>query len=330
MKKNRIITAIVIALCLLLPLSAFAALPDYTEAFYVNDFADVISQADEERMLDIGTYLAEKTDGAAEVVAVTVKFLDGMDIKDYAADLYNKWGLGGEGGTGVLLIMSAGDRDIHITVGQGFESRLSASVTGEYLDDYAVPPMRKDNFSQGMLDTYEALVNKVASFYGVTIPAQPYGTSTNDGLQESVYTGGSSSNYQDSRDSSSGFGFGGIMGLIIAIIVIIVVISIVGSLLRSAGNASGCLFGWMLGRGSRPRRRNMWGWGAPPPPPMGGPRRPPSGGRGTGSFGGGGGFGGGGSSRPSGRVGGGGSSRPSGRVGGGGGSTRGGGAGRKF
>lgn len=340
MKKNRIVALLAaLLLVFVVPLAALADAPPKTptQAFYVNDYADVITTEDRERMLDIGAYLAEQT--GAEVVAVTVNFLDGMKIEDYSYEVFNNWALGTEEDqNGVLLLLSVGDREIHVTLGTDIEDKLPASVATSYIDQYAIPYLEngQTNYSPAMRDTYEALVNKVASLYGVTIPGQPYGgnntTGDTTGNYDSYYYGDESYSDSGNRSSSSGgFGFGGIMGIIIGIIGIVIVISIVGSLLRSAGNASGCLAGWMLGRGTR--RRSMW---MPPPPPprgpMGGRPRPPAG-RGTGSFGGGGIFGGGGrSGGSSGRSGGfgGGGSRPSGRVGGGGGGTRGGGGGRKF
>lgn len=319
MKQGRWKALIVAFVVMILPLCALADVPSAPmEAFFVNDFADVITAEDAAAMLALGEALEDAT--SAQVVAVTVDFLDGMDSEEYGEKLFNKWGLGtAQDNNGVLLLLSVGDRDIRTTVGLGLESKMSASVTGAYTDS-AYDYFAADNYSAGMRANYEALVNKVASIYGVTLQSQATATAGSTSIIGASY---------DSYDNgygepfADGFGWGGIMSIIIGIVLIVVVISVVGSLLRSAGNASGCLFGWLLGRGARPRRRSMW---MPPPRmprgPMGGgaPRTRPPGGRSTGSFGG------GGSTRPR-TGGGGGASRP--RSGGGGG-TRGGGSSRKF
>lgn len=327
MKKNRwICLAAACLLSLLLPLSALAAVPSKPmEAFYVNDYADVISAEDEAYISQLGAALDDET--TAQVVAVAVTWLDGMDIEQYAYDLFNAWGIGdAEKNNGVLLLVAIGDRGIHTVVGRGLEDQLPESVTGAYTDDYAIAYLEEDDFSTGIRENYKALVDKVASIYGVSLS-----TAQADTVPSGYTSGYDNPSYQDNgyRESSGGFDFGGIMSIIIGIIVVVVVLAIIGSIFRSAGNGSGCLFGWLLGRGSRPRNRwgGGWGrgWGAPPPPPGGGmgprpPRSRPSGGRSTGGFGGGG-FGGGG------RSSGGGGSRP---RSGGGGSTRGGGSSRKF
>lgn len=329
-KRNRF--AILLAcLFIALPLAASAAIPSATSAFLVNDFANVISAEDEEYMLNIGGALEDET--GAQVVVTTVTFLDGMDIEAYAHQMFNQWGIGqADENNGVLLLLSVGDRQIHTMVGTGLETTLSASATGKITDDTAYDHLVDDDFSAGLRANYTALVEKVASMYGIT-SIQSLVSAADAAYYESINNNNNSGTYQQSAPNVGGGG-GMIWEIILGIVVLVIIFSIVRALLRSAGNGSGCLFGWMLGRGTRPRRRRYWGMPPPPPPPRGGmggmggmgrgpaPRSRPSGGRSTGSFGGGG-FGGG--SRPSG------GGRPSGgpRSGGGGGS-RGGGSTRKF
>jgi len=292
MKRQRwTCLALCLALCIL-PLVGMAAIPQTPmEAFYVNDFADVISEGDAQEMLALGKALEDAT--GAQVVAVAVLFLDGMDVEDYGIELFNTWGLGSaEANNGVLLLVSIGDRDITTIVGTGLETKLPASVTGRYTDDYAVPYLSNDDFSTGIQKNYRALCDKVASIYGVSLAGQGH------------------ENY--SYNEYNGEGETSVMDIIIGVVVLFIIFSIVRSIFRSAGNMGGCLFGWMLGRGARPRGR----WHRPHRPPMGGgfgprpPRPRPPGGRSTGGFGGGSSFGGGSRSGGS-RMGGGGSTRGS-------------------
>ncbi len=327
MKKTRLICLVIVAvLCCWAPLGALAAVPsEPMDVFYVNDYADVINADDEAEMIALGRALAEAC--GAEVVAVTVEFFDGLGPEEFGYQLFNQWKLGSaEKNDGVLLFISIGDHDIWTTVGTGLEQKLPISTATKYNDDYAMPYLEKGDYSAGMRENYRALCEKVASIYGVSLnkaTAKPQ--VANDG---SSYGYGGTQNNSTYNTSTS---YGGIsfMEIIIGIIVLIVIFSIVGSIFRSAGNASGCLFGWMLGRGTRRHHRHY-----PPMGPMGpmGPRpRPrPPGGRPTGGFGGPGGFGGGGGSRGSGGGRGFGGGGGGGRVGGGGGSSRGGGGGRKF
>lgn len=119
------------ALCLLLALLcapwALADIPQSpAEAFYVNDFANVIDASDEERMLALGAALEDET--TAQAVVVTVDFLDGMTIEDYAYELFNLWGIGQEdANNGVLLLLSLGEREIRAEIGEGLEEKLTPS-----------------------------------------------------------------------------------------------------------------------------------------------------------------------------------------------------------
>lgn len=333
MKRTRHIGGITLALllCLVSITSAWAAVPSqWMDAFYVNDFAGVITTEDQNTMLAQGEALDAAT--GAQVILVTTNFFDGMTDEEYGYQIYTTWKIGQEDDqNGVVILLGVGERAIHITVGEDLESKLPPSVTGAYIDDYAIPHLSQgsEDYSKAMTELYNVVVNKVASIYGVSLGANGQAGAVGSTEPNGTYVSGNSGYTGNEYDNGSFGGFGmDVIWMIVGLVVVVAVIAIVIGLIRSAGNASGCLFGWMLGRGSRPyRRRSMW---MPPPPPPrggGGPRPRPPAGRSPGSFGGGGGFGGGGrsggGSRPSG------GSRPTGRPGGGGG-TRGGGAGRKF
>ncbi len=343
MKKTRFFVAFTLILMLLAaPFTALAGIPtEPMPAFYVNDFADVISEADEAEMLALGTALEDAC--GAQVVVATVEWLDGIGIDQYGYDMLSAWKLGSESKIdGVLLLLSVGDREVGTTVGEGLIKSLTSSVTGAYTDEYAMSYLGKNDYSSGLRENYRALVSKVASINGISMSqltqpnVAPDGSSY--GYDNPQYNYEYSNNYSGGNTSMTSWGGGFLMELIIAIIVLIVIFSIVRSLFRASGNAPGCLFGWMLGRSTRPRGWGGWGWGGhhhhPPHHhhgPTMGPRPKPPGGRSTGGFGGGGFGGGGGGFGGGGRSGGGGgrSGGGGGRVGGGGGRP-GGGSSRKF
>ena len=86
----------------------------------VNDYANVISPADENQLSSILTELRQKT--GAEVAVVTLPSLDGGQIDDFAVRLYERWGIGQKGkDNGVLLLAAIQDRKARIEVGYGLE-----------------------------------------------------------------------------------------------------------------------------------------------------------------------------------------------------------------
>ncbi len=168
MKKYSAILLSAVLLILSLSVSAFAAkYPTPTQKFFVNDFADCISDADEQKMQSMAEELYEKS--GAQVVCVTVNNLDGKDVRDYALGLGREWGIGSKNNDGVLLLLSVEERQIDIEVGYGLEGALPDGKTGRILDNYAIPYLKSDDFSTGLREAFSALIGETATEYGVEI-----------------------------------------------------------------------------------------------------------------------------------------------------------------
>jgi len=140
--------------------------PTATERFFVNDFADVITSADEDGMYNLAVALNNST--TAQVVVVTVESLDGMEPYEYALELGREWGVGTEEkDNGIVVLFSEGDREIYIAVGYGLEGALPDSKTGRIIDVYGLDYLRNDEFSKGLSAIQKALVNEVYIEYGM-------------------------------------------------------------------------------------------------------------------------------------------------------------------
>lgn len=160
------ITCFLLCACLL-SAAAKSKLPLPTDAFFVNDFANCLTAEDAAEMQSLGEALYKAT--GAQVVVVTVSSLDGEAIEDYGYDLANEWGIGAEqADSGVLLLLSTGDRRVRIEVGKGLEGCLPDGKTGRILDTYAIPYLKDNNFSKGLLEAYKILINEVYTEYGQT------------------------------------------------------------------------------------------------------------------------------------------------------------------
>ncbi len=169
MKKIKSTFIITLVLSLLLSFSVFAIdLPEPTSDFFVNDFANVIDEDDEEELMAIGASLYKQT--TAQVVIVTVDSLDGYEVGEYALELGREWGVGSEEtDNGVVLLMSVSDRQVTIQVGYGLEGCLPDGKTGRILDTYAIPYLRNDDFSTGLTEAYKAITTAVCEEYGITL-----------------------------------------------------------------------------------------------------------------------------------------------------------------
>ena len=166
---KRIINIAVIFTLLVFCLTGCAeeeAYPKATDAFFVNDFADVIDKSDEETILASAAALNKKT--TAQVVVVTVKTLNGKEAFQYATDLANEWGVGAkEADNGILILLAEEERDIFIAVGKGLEGHLPDSKTGRIIDLYGLSYLKADDFSTGLTSIAKAVINEVYINYGL-------------------------------------------------------------------------------------------------------------------------------------------------------------------
>ena len=126
------VAAIILCISLLTITVAAAVIPKPKDNFFVNDFADVISAADEQKMQAQGEALYKKC--GAQVVVATVKTLDGSDIESYSLEMARSWKIGSdENDDGILLLLAVEERKVRIEVGYGLEGALPDSKTGRIL-----------------------------------------------------------------------------------------------------------------------------------------------------------------------------------------------------
>ncbi|MEE0898990.1 MAG: TPM domain-containing protein, partial [Acutalibacteraceae bacterium] len=140
--------------------------PQPSDNFYVNDFADVMTDSDEQEFLSRAVALEKAT--TAQVVVAAVEDLGGDEPYEYATELGRQWGIGNEeADNGVLILFARDDREIFIAVGYGLEGALPDSKTGRIIDVYGLEDLRNDNFSKGILSIGKALINEVYIEYGL-------------------------------------------------------------------------------------------------------------------------------------------------------------------
>ena len=134
MKKIIAVLTAVFLLASASVLNVFAvSIPKATSSFFVNDFANVISNEDENKMQQQGEALYKKF--GAQVVVVTIKSLDGASLEDYSLKLARSWGIGSKNDdNGILLLLAVDERKVRIEVGTGLEGALPDSKTGRHSD----------------------------------------------------------------------------------------------------------------------------------------------------------------------------------------------------
>ncbi|MFA0814828.1 MAG: YgcG family protein [Anaerofustis sp.] len=251
MKRIKRLLAVMLALVLCVgPLSGVLAsdVVKPTDQFYVADYADVIDSATEEYIVNQNEILYEKT--GAQVVVVTVDFIGGTDIEDYAYELFNDWGIGSsEKNNGVLILMVIGEENYWAMQGSGIEDVLTSADLGDLLSDYLEPDFASGDYDAGAKSIFDAISADLASYYGVTLAdsSSPSGTpSVGNGQSIKQSTSESGGGGSTVPSSSQGGSSSGLTEALITMIVFIGLILLIVLLI-----------------GSRSRRRRTYGGYAP-------------------------------------------------------------------
>lgn len=149
-----------------------------TNEFYVNDYANVLSEDTKNYILENSAKLYDKT--GAQIVVVTVKNMDGSAIEDYANDVFNKFGIGNKDKkNGLLILLSVEDRKSRIEVGYGLEGFLTDGKTGRVQDQYMIPYFKNNDYDLGIKNGYQAFYKLISNHYD-GLPEENVSQSTNN------------------------------------------------------------------------------------------------------------------------------------------------------
>ena len=151
--------------------AAFAQKPNVPAYVgHVNDFANVIDPATEQRLETILDNFEKLT--GAQIAAVVVPSLNERPVEEYANELYRAWGIGAKSGDnknkGALLLVSMGDRKTRLEVGYGLEGDLPDGLAGEIIRRMR-PYLQQGQTSQGMEVGVRSLVDTLAEKWNVNV-----------------------------------------------------------------------------------------------------------------------------------------------------------------
>lgn len=130
-----------------------------TDEFYVNDFANLFTEADKQVMMENAVELAEEYDGI-QVVVSTVNSLNGNQIEQYAYSMYEEYGIGKDS-MGILILLSVEDRQVRIETGKTMQAYITDSKSGQLLDNYGMQYFKEDRFAEGLKSVQEAVIAEI-------------------------------------------------------------------------------------------------------------------------------------------------------------------------
>ena len=263
-----------LCLCLSVSVSAFAVV-DRSESFYVADYSNVLSNDTEQMIINYNGSLEQQCQGA-QIVVVTVDYLDGMYSDEYAYQLFNDWGVGSaDYNNGMLLLLAVQENKAWLAYGLGLNSLIDSDQVDSLLDQYFWKDFDRGNYDEAVTSLFKALLVWYDEQYDAQVVQS--GTSASQG---NGYTVGYSEPGLGTRLSHA-------LSSIIKTLVVIAVLSALFGGGRRRGGGSWLPWFLLFNSWNNNRRRGPWD-----DDHRGGPRGP--GGFGGGGFGGGSGFGGGG------------------------------------
>ena len=152
------LTPFLTALALAATVAAQDALP--TPSGAINDFAEVLDAADEERLTRLVADVEQAT--TAEIAVATVTSLDGLTVEEYATKLFAAWGIGQTGvDNGVLILVAPTERAMRIEVGYGLEGVLPDGLAGQIIRETFLPAFRANDYARGIVAGTERVAGVV-------------------------------------------------------------------------------------------------------------------------------------------------------------------------
>ena len=101
---------------------------------------------------------ALRKNNGCELAVAIVSNLDGLDVNDYAYQLFRHWGVGmKDKNNGVLLLVAPNERQARIEVGSNLEGILTDVACSNILRHYMRPAVKSENMSQGVSNAVGAI-----------------------------------------------------------------------------------------------------------------------------------------------------------------------------
>jgi uncharacterized protein len=144
---------------------ASAAEPNWPELTgRVVDEAGLLS---EQQRTELNSELAQlETSSSTQLVVVTVKSLQGLEIEEYGVGLGRHWGIGQVGkNNGAMLIVAPNEREVRIEVGYGLEGILTDAITSSIIQTDILPAFRAGHMDQGIVAGTDSLLKALNGDY---------------------------------------------------------------------------------------------------------------------------------------------------------------------
>ncbi|MGB9595846.1 MAG: TPM domain-containing protein [Candidatus Poribacteria bacterium] len=130
---------------------------------FVNDFANVLSDEEKKWFEDRLLEFHKKYGG--EVVIVTLKSTKPIKPSEYVFWLFNRWDIGGNNNSGIMILLALKERRVESEVGYSYEHIISDVESGQVLDDYVVPLLKEGKIYDALKSGTEKLLEILENYF---------------------------------------------------------------------------------------------------------------------------------------------------------------------
>ena len=162
---------------------------DHTSNFYVNDFADLFTDAQEKELMENAVAFDEEYSGI-QVVITTVDYLNDavvgyeyavrdqngnliedagetapeeepkFTIEEITYSMYKEYGIG-QDDMGILILFAAEDGEVRIETGNQMQVYITDSISGRILDNYGMDYFYDGKYAEGLISVQTAIIDTI-------------------------------------------------------------------------------------------------------------------------------------------------------------------------
>ncbi len=127
---------------------------------WVTDMAGVLTPDQQQRLNEIIDAL-ERDTGAEMAIVILRRTVD-AEPKEFATELFNRWGVGKKDiNNGVLILVALEQRRVEVETGYGIEAIIPDSEVGLLLQDFMVPAFRRGDYAGGLVALVDELSQRI-------------------------------------------------------------------------------------------------------------------------------------------------------------------------
>ncbi|MFW5795231.1 MAG: TPM domain-containing protein [Bacillota bacterium] len=145
---------------------------------YINDFSNVISSQNKQKMNTVILELKQKT--GIEIAIVTMDSLKERPIEDIALSIAREWGIGQKDkSNGLLILVAPNERKMRIEIGYGLEGIITDAAAGRIRDNHMLPYFQNNDYDTGITFGTIAVIQHIVKNKNIELTALSTSLETN-------------------------------------------------------------------------------------------------------------------------------------------------------